>query len=176
MACVFLVKLAKHTNMSMSEHNETLPSCSPPTPNESTNADLESTTQNKMDTPTDSETTRASSSRKTYPRFLVVESLDCNKSLSRFNRTVLTKTIEGITSLSTKKQWMGKCLLVKANHEAYSNYSGSHTATSRDCPAYITEKKHSRSKQRLAAHSLQPESKLDRLLQLNRQRIHMPES
>ena len=35
------------------------------------------------------------------------------------NRTILTKTIEGATSTTTKKQWMGKLVLVEVNHEAY---------------------------------------------------------
>ena len=50
----------------------------------------------------------------------LVEGLDPNKSLTRVNRTILTKTIDGTTSESVKREWMGWALLVEVNHEAYS--------------------------------------------------------
>ena len=101
--------------MSMSRHNISSPSCLPSTPNDNPDADLE--TPNDTDRAVDSETTPVSTNRITYPRFLVVEGLE--KTLRNVNRTILTKTTEGATSTTTKKQWMGKLVLVEVNHEAY---------------------------------------------------------
>ena len=103
--------------MSMSRHNLSSPSCSPSTQNDNPDADLETT--NDSDRSADSETTPVSTNRITYPRFLVVEGLDPKKNLCNVNRTILPKTIEGATSTTTKKQWMGKLVLVEVNHEAY---------------------------------------------------------
>ena len=103
--------------MSMSRNNLSSPSGSTPTPNDNTDADLE--TPNDTDRAADSETTPVSTNRITYPRFLVVEGLDPKKTLRNVNRTILTKTIEGATSTTTKKQWMGKLVLVEVTHEAY---------------------------------------------------------
>ena len=97
--------------MSMSRHNLSFPSCSTHTPNDNTDADLE--TPNDTDRAADSETTPVSTNRITCPRFLVVKGLDPKKTLRNVNRTILTKTLEGATSTTTKKQWMGKLVLVE---------------------------------------------------------------
>ena len=68
---------------------------------------------------TGSEVTAAQNTR--FPRFLVIEGLDPNKTLRRVNGTILDKTIDGATSVTTKRQWMGKAVLVEANCGAYSN-------------------------------------------------------
>ena len=104
--------------MSMSGHKDTSPPCSPRTPNDSPNADPEPSTANDMIPPTDSETAPAQNKR--FPRFLVIEGLDPNKTLRRANGTILDKTIDGATSATTKKEWMGKSVLVEVNYEAYS--------------------------------------------------------
>ena len=100
--------------MSMSRHNLSSPSCSPSTPNDNPDADLE--TPNDTDCAADSETTPVSTNRITYPRFLVAEGLHPKKTFRNVNRTILTKTIEGATSTTTKKQWMGKLVLVEVRH------------------------------------------------------------
>ena len=94
--------------MSMSGSNRTPPPCSPSTPNNSDPLDA------------DSDTAPSAKSRKTFARFLVVEGLDPNKSLTRLNRTVLAKTTEDVTSKTVHREWMGWALLVEVNHEAYS--------------------------------------------------------
>ena len=94
--------------MSMSGSNRTPPPCSPSTPNNSDPLDA------------DSDTAPSPKPRKTFARFLVVEGLDPNKSLTRLNRTILAKTIEGVTSKTVHREWMGRALLVEVNHEAYS--------------------------------------------------------
>ena len=104
--------------MSMSGHKDTSPPCSPRTPNDSPNADPEPSTANDMIPPTDSETAPAQNKR--FPRFLVIEGLDPNKTLRRANGTILDKTIDGATSATTKREWMGKSVLVEVNYEAYS--------------------------------------------------------
>ena len=104
--------------MSMSGHIDTSPPCSPRTPNDSPNADPEPSTANGMIPPTDSETAPAQNKR--FPRFLVIEGLDPNKTLRRANGTILDKTIDGATSATTKREWMGKSVLVEVNYEAYS--------------------------------------------------------
>ena len=108
LVCRLLNTTNKPTNMSMSGQNLKSPSCSPSTPNNTESPDA------------DPDTLSTTIPRKTFPRFLVVEGLDPNKSLTRVNRTILTKTIDGTTSESVKREWMGRALLVEVNHEAYS--------------------------------------------------------
>ena len=105
--------------MSMSAHNNTSPSCSSPTPNDPHDADLEPSTTNDLNPSTSSANTSAINKRKTFPRFLVVEGLGVNKTLRNVNSTILDKTIDGATSVSTKRGWMGRSALVEVNHEAY---------------------------------------------------------
>ena len=50
----------------------------------------------------------------------MVEGLDPNKPLRKLNRTLLEKTIEGVTSVSAEMECMGRALLVEVKHEAYS--------------------------------------------------------
>ena len=63
----------------------------------------------------------ATAAQKRFPRFLVIEGLDPNKTLRRANGTILDKTIDGATSVTTKREWMGKAVLVEVNCGAYSN-------------------------------------------------------
>ena len=63
--------------MSMSGHKDTSPPCSPPTPNDTPDADPEPSTANDMNPSTDSETAPAQNKR--FPRFLVIEGLDPKK-------------------------------------------------------------------------------------------------
>ena len=105
--------------MSMSAHNNTSPSCSSPTPNDPHDADLEPSTTNDSNPSTSSANTSVTNKRKTFPRFLVVEGLGANKTLRNVNSTILDKTIDGATSVSTKRGWMGRSVLVEVNHEAY---------------------------------------------------------
>ena len=104
--------------MSMSEHNDTSPPCLTPTPNDIPDADPEPSTANDTNPSTCSETAPAQNKR--FPRFLVIEGLDPNKTLWRVNGTILDKTIDGATSVTTKREWMGKAVLVEVNYEAYS--------------------------------------------------------
>ena len=108
LVCRLLNTTNKHTNMSMSGQNSKSPSCSPSTPNNTESPDA------------DPDTLPSTKPRKTFPRFLVVEGFDPNKSLTRVNRTILTKTIDGTTSESVKREWMGRALLVEVYHKAYS--------------------------------------------------------
>ena len=105
--------------MSMSAHNNTSPPCSSPTPNDPNDAELEPSTTNDSNPSTSSANTSATNKRKTFPRFLVVEGLGANKTLRNVNSTILDKTIDGATSVSTKRGWMGRSVLVEVNHEAY---------------------------------------------------------
>ena len=89
-----------------------------PTPNDTPDADTEPSTANDMNSSTDSETAPAQNKR--FPSFLVIEGLDPNKTLRRANGTILDKTIDGATSVTTKREWMGKSVLVEVNYEAYS--------------------------------------------------------
>ena len=91
--------------MSMSGHNDTSPPCSPPTPTDTLDADPEPSMANDMNMSTGFETTPVQN--KMFPRFLVIEGLDPNKTLRRVNVTILDKTIEGATLLTTKREWMG---------------------------------------------------------------------
>ena len=102
LVCKLLNATNKHTNKSMSWQNSKSPSCSPSTPNSKKSPDA------YLDT------LPSTKPRKTFPRFLVVEGLDPNKSLTRVNRTILTKTIDGTPSESVKREWMGRALLVEA--------------------------------------------------------------
>ena len=113
------VKRYHKTNMSMSAHNNTSPSCSSPTPNDSHDADLEPSTTNDSNPSTSSANTSATNKRKTFARLLVVEGLGANKTLRNVNSTILDKNIDGATSVSTKREWMGRSVLVEVNHEAY---------------------------------------------------------
>ena len=108
MYCTLLLNATIQPNMSMSGSNRTPPPCSPSTPNNSDPLDA------------DSDTAPSPKPKKTFATFLVVEGLDHNKSLSRLNRTVLAKTIKGVTSKTVHREWMDRALLVEVNHEAYS--------------------------------------------------------
>ena len=91
LVCRLINATTKYTNMSMSGQNSKSTPCSPSTPNntETPDADLDTMSSPKP--------------RKTFARFLVVEGLDPNKPLTRVNRTILTKTIDGTTSESVKR-------------------------------------------------------------------------
>ena len=94
--------------MSMLAHNNTSPSCSSPTSNDPHDADLEPLTTNDSNPSISSANTSATNKRKTFPRFLVVEGLGANKTLRNVNSTILDKTIDGATSVSIKRGWMGR--------------------------------------------------------------------
>ena len=102
----------------MSGQNQTSTPCSPPTPTDTLDADPEPSMDN-TNLSTGSEATAAQNKR--FPRFLVIEGLDPNKTLRRANGTILDKTIDGATSVTTKREWMGKAVLVEVNCGAYSN-------------------------------------------------------
>ena len=105
--------------MSMSGQNQTSTPCSPPTPTDTLDADPELSVANDTNLSTGSEATAAQ--KKRFPRFLVIEGLDPNKTLRRANGTILDKTIDGATSVTTKREWMDKAVLVEVNCGAYSN-------------------------------------------------------
>ena len=105
--------------MSMSGQNQTSTPCSPPTPTDTLDADPELSMANDTNLSTGSEATAAQ--KKRFPRLLVIEGLDPNKTLRRANGTILDKTIDGATSVTTKREWMGKAVLVEVNCGAYSN-------------------------------------------------------
>ena len=105
--------------MSMSGQNQTSTPCSPPTPTDTLDADLELSMANNTNLSTGSEATAAQ--KKRFPRFLVIEGLDPNKTLRRANGTILDKAIDGATSVTTKREWMSKAVLVEVNCGAYSN-------------------------------------------------------
>ena len=92
---------------------------SPPTPTDTLDADPEPAMANDTNLSTGSEATAAQNIM--FPRFLVIEGLGPNKTLRRVNGTILDKTIDGATSVTTKRQWMGKTVLVEVNCRAYSN-------------------------------------------------------
>ena len=101
------------------QHNNTSPPCSSPTPNDPHDANLEASTTNNSNPSTSSANTSTTNRRKTFARFFVVKGLGANKTLRNVNSTILDKTIDGATSVSTKREWMGRSVLVEVNHEAY---------------------------------------------------------
>ena len=106
LVCRLINATTKYSKMSMSGQNSKPPLCSPSTPNNTVTPDAE---PDIMSSP---------KPRKTFARFLVVEGLDPNKPLTRVSRTILTKTIDGTTSESVKREWMSWALLVEVNQEA----------------------------------------------------------
>ena len=104
--------------MSMSGQNQTSTPCSPPTPTDTLDADPELSMANDINLSIGSEATAAQ--KKRFPRFLVIEDVNPNKTLRRANGTILDKTIDGATSVTTKRGWMGKAVLVEVNCGAYS--------------------------------------------------------
>ena len=83
-----------------------------------TDAGPEPSMANDMNISTGFETTPVQN--KMFPRFLVIEGLNPQKTLWRVNGTILDKTIDGATSVTTKREWMGKAVLVEVNCGAYS--------------------------------------------------------